>query len=98
MINTYRNSSRPVIHGGFELLSQERTTQGDNLAMAFYGLGTKTLIDNLANNVGGIKQVGLADDATGAGNLPQLLRWWNNIISEREKIGYNVNESNPGLY
>ena len=65
--------------------------------MAFYGMGTKILIDNLANNVGEIKQVWLADDATGAGNLPQLLRWWNNIITEGQKIGYYVNESKSWL-
>ena len=97
LINTYRKSSTLVIHGGFELLSQEGTTPGENLAMAFYGMGTKILIDNLANNVGEIKQVWLADDATGAGNLPQVLRWWNNMITEGQKIGYYVNESKSWL-
>ena len=97
LINTYRKSSRLIISGGVELLSREGTTQGDNLAMSFYGLGTKILMDRLSKSVNEIKQVWLADDATGAGRLAHLSRWWNTIISEGKKIGYYVNESKSWL-
>ena len=40
LINTYHNPSRLLISGGREILSQEGTTQGDNLAMPFYGLAS----------------------------------------------------------
>ena len=69
LINTYRHPSRLFIAGGREILSQEGTTQGDNLAMSFYGLGTNTLLNTLKQKVSEIKQVWLADDATGAGRL-----------------------------
>ena len=45
--NTYRNPSQLFIRGGDEILLKEGTTQGDNLAMSFYGLGTKPLRDKL---------------------------------------------------
>ena len=44
LINTYRMPSRLLVTGGGEIQSQEGTTQGDNLAMAFYGLGTNPLL------------------------------------------------------
>ena len=40
LINTYRNHSRLIINNEKEILSQEGTTQGDNLAMSFYALST----------------------------------------------------------
>ena len=68
-INTYRQAARLFISGGAELLSQESTTQGDNLAMPFYALGTISLLNKLHQLVRHIKQVWLADDATGCGKL-----------------------------
>ena len=51
-----------------------------------------------------VKNVSLADDITGAGKLTYLKTWWEMVISEGRKYGYNVNESkswlitkNPGL-
>ena len=79
------------------MLSQEGTTQGDNLAMSFYGLSTSLLINRLANVASRVKQVWLSDDPTGAGSLLQLLDWWNTIISEGKIISYNVNESKSWL-
>ena len=67
------------------MLSEEGTIQGDNLAMSFYGLSTSLLINRLANVASRVKQVWLADDATGAGSLLELLDWWNTIITEGEK-------------
>ena len=97
LISTYRNPSRLLISGGREILSQEGETQGDNLAMPFYGLATKTLLDTLSAKVGDVKQIWLADDATGAGNLAALRLWWDTIIHEGKKIGYHVNASKSWL-
>ena len=86
LINTYRDPSRLFITGGDEILSKEGSTQRDNLAMSFYGLGTKALLDKLSEQVRQIKQVWLADDAYGAGRLNELKGWWDIIISEGQKI------------
>ena len=40
LISTHRQTARVFISDGAELLSQEGTTQGDNVAMPFYALGT----------------------------------------------------------
>ena len=97
LINTYRNPLRLFITGGDEILSKEGTTQGDNLAMSFYSSGTKPLPDKLSEQVPKVKQVWLADEGFGAGRVNELKDWWNIIISEGQKIGYYVNESNSWL-
>ena len=97
LINTYRMSSRLFVTGGREIASQEGTTQGDNLAMAFYGLATKPLLEKLKTRVNKIKQVWFADDATGAGDLHSLKEWWDLVIEQGNKIGYYVNESKSWL-
>ena len=76
LINTYRQPARLFLSGGGEILSEEGTTQGDTLAMAFYGIGTKPILVTLKNQVPEVKQVWLTDDATGAGKLQQLKEWW----------------------
>ena len=81
LINTYRpyrHPARLVISGGEEIRSQEGTTQGDNLAMQFYGLGTSVLLDILSLKCRKIKQVWLADDVTGAGKIRELKQQKNN--------------------
>ena len=97
LINTYRMSPRLFVTGGREIASQEVTTQGDNLAMAFYGLATKPLLEKLKTRVNKIKQVWLADDATGAGDLHSLKEWRDLVIEQGNKIGYYVNESKSWL-
>ena len=47
MINTYRHSSRLIVFEAKDILSEERTTQGDNLAMSFYALGLAPLLRRL---------------------------------------------------
>ena len=93
LINTYHNPSRLFIAGGKEIRSQEGTTQGDNLAGTFYALGTTPLQNQLRSLVPEVKQVWLADDATGAGTINKLRKWWDVIIEEGRKIGYYVNEA-----
>ena len=97
LINTYRQPARLFVTGGKEIASREGTTQGDNLAMAFYGLSTVPLLQALREAVAEIKQVWLADDATGAGKLAALRRWWTVVIEVGKKFGYYVNESKSWL-
>ena len=97
LINTYREPSRLVIAGGEEIRSEEGTTQGDNLAGAFYALGTVPLQSQLREAVPEVKQVWLADDATGAGTVDKLRHWWEMILSEGRKYGYHVNASKSWL-
>ena len=66
--------------GGTEVQSTEGTTQGDNLALSFYALETVEIQNCLRITASEIKQVWLADDATGAGSLESLKKWWINII------------------
>ena len=97
LINTYRMPSRLFVAGGKEIVSQEGTTQGDNLAMSFFTLATVPLQNDLRVVQPNVKQVWLADDATGAGKLAHLKQWWNAIISHGSKLGYFVNESKSWL-
>ena len=71
LINTYRYPARLIINEGKEILSQEGTTQGDNLAMSFYALST-VLMQQKLRSISTVKQVWLADDATGAGKITNL--------------------------
>ena len=48
LINTYRNPWRLFITGRDKISSNEGTTQGDNLAMSFYSLGAKPLLEKLS--------------------------------------------------
>ena len=93
LINVYQNSSQLFITGGDEILSKEGTTQGDNLAMPFYGLGTKPLLNKISEQVPQVKQVWLDDDASGAGTLDQPK---DIIISKGQKIGFYVNRADDG--
>ena len=88
LINMYRAPARLFISGGGEILSMEGTTQGDNLAMSFYAVGTSVLI--YSNNTA--RQIWLADDASAGGKLDQLKTWWENVIREGERFGYIVNK------
>ena len=49
--------------------STEGTTQGDNLAMSFYATATVQIQQFIRISVPDVKQVWLADDATGADSL-----------------------------
>ena len=92
IINMYRKPACLFLAGGKVILSQEGTTQGDNLAMSFYGLAIKPLMEKLRSLIGGVSQVWLADDATGAGKISALKSWFDLIRSEGAKYGYHVNQ------
>ena len=44
-----------------------------------------------------VKQVWLADEATGAGSLKSFENWWTNTISKGAPFGYYVNEKKSWL-
>ena len=46
-VNMYRKPARLIITGGGEIASSEGTTQGDNLAMSLYALGTAPILNKL---------------------------------------------------
>ena len=96
IINTYRHYSTLYIAGGEKLLSMEGT-QGDPLAMTWYSLSTVVLIDCLKACIPLVKQVWLADVATAAGEIKQLKTWYDRLIEEGQKMGYNVNRSKSWL-
>ena len=93
LINMYRAPARLFISGGGEILSMERTTQGDNLAMSFYAVGASVQI--YSNNTA--RQIWLADDASAGGKLDQLKTWWENVIREGERFGYIMNKGKSWL-
>ena len=72
LINTYRLPVSLFVQGGGEILSVEGTTQGNNLAMSFYALGTSILLDRLKLTSPTASPVSLADDVTGAGKVFDL--------------------------
>ena len=50
------------------------------------------LMNRLRNVAEGVKQVWLADDATGTGSFIELRKWWDTIIEYGSRIGYHVNQ------
>ena len=75
-----------IILGGAELQSTEGTTQGGNLAMPFYAISTVRTQHILRFSVSDVKQVWLADDATGTDSLKSLKNWWSNIVNEGDRL------------
>ena len=70
--------------------SEEGCTQGDPSAMAFYALGTKPLVDSLAEctNIHECKQAWYADDSSAVGRLTEVKSWWQKLNIEGPKFGY----------
>lgn len=85
LINTYRVPSRIFVLGGFEISSQEGTTQGCPLAMAMYALAIVPLVNHLH---GKCNQVWFADDGTGADKLSKLRKWWDALVEKGPGYGY----------
>ena len=76
--------------GGFELSSQEGTTQGCPLAMAMYALGIIPLIKEAQTHVPNKQdfQGWLADDSQAVGRLTALKQWWDAICEKGPRYGY----------
>ncbi len=89
IINSYRADAELFI-GDTTLYSQEGTTQGDPLAMAFYALATVPLskackVERLSG------EVWFADDATGGGRIEDLRLWWDLLERKGPMYGYFPN-------
>ena len=97
LINRYRLLVRMIVFGSKEIVSNEGTTQDDNLTMSFYALGTVTLLNYLLIASPNAKDVCLADDISGTGILVNLKKWPSTIISEGSKFGYYVTEDKSWL-
>ena len=89
-INTYRAPARLFVIGGKELLSSEGTTQGDPLAMSLYAISLQPLITLLGIR-SSAKQCWYADDATGAGALTDIRKWWDELLAAGPALGYYPN-------
>ena len=61
--------------GTFDIYTLEGTRQGDNLAVSFYDLGTRTLVNTLQITLPKVQQVCLGDDISGTGSLYDLIIW-----------------------
>ena len=97
LINTYRQPSRMIVFGSTDILSTEGTTQGDNLAMPFYALGTDPLLRIVKIQCPKVSHVSLADDISGAATISNLKCWFVSIAQEGKKYGYYVNEEKSWL-
>ena len=95
--NTYRSPSWLYICRGGEIFSQEGTTQGDPLAMPWYSVNTSIMILSLRTSTPGVKQVWLADDSAGGGQIVPLYNLYNHLSQEGKKYGYLVNGSKSWL-
>lgn len=79
------NSYQKSLLGSNILLSQEGTTQGDPLAILFFALATRLLIDTLSCH---IPEVWYADDASATGKLSDLLAWRDKLSTLGPSFGY----------
>ena len=96
LINIYRESTELFLSAN-TLLSQEGTTQGDPLAMPFYALATRPLIDSLSRDTLELRQIWYANDASAGGKLTNLNKWWDNLSCEGPSFGYFVNPQKTWL-
>ena len=94
LTNTYRTKTALFIDGEV-LYSEEGTTQGDPLSMAFYALATIPLAD--ACRVNGLDDVWFADDASGSADFNVLRQWWNNLCEIGPLYGYYPNSEKTWL-
>ena len=88
LINTHKQPVRLIVFGSKDIVSNEGTTQGDNLVMSFYAVGTAALLNDLLLSSPNVKNVCLPDDITGAGTLVNFKKWWSTITSEGSKVCY----------
>ena len=65
--------------------------------MPWYSVNTSIMIQSLRTSTAGVKQVWLADDSAGGGQIEQLYNWYNHLSQEGTKYGYLVNRSRSWL-
>ena len=100
--NCYSKSCRLFVVGGFEISSQEGTTQGDPISMAVYAIAIIPLILMLLEAVIGgpynsVREVAYADDLTAGGKLRDLKYWWDTLLDIGPKFGYYPQASKSWL-
>ena len=71
------------------ILSQEGTTRGDPLAMAFFALASVPLIKAVVVAI--VTQVWFADDAGSGSKLLSLKDWWDRLLQLGPRYGYFPN-------
>ena len=92
-MNTYQKPAQLVIADSPKydtIQSEEGCTQGDVTASNFYAIGLRPLINTLGDTVDPrlCKQSWYADDSSVAGELKEMLKWWNKLCEEGPKYGY----------
>ena len=88
LFNTYRGYAPLIFAGTTELLfSCEGTTQGDPLAMLFYGVSLMPLIESLKDRDKYL-QTWYADDSGALGALENLVEWLSSLTENGPKYGY----------
>ena len=93
-VNTYR-ADVPLYIDGKHLFSSEGTIQGNPLAMAMYAISVIPLIDAIRDC--DVRQAWFADDATAAGSLSGLRKWWSDLVRLGPAYGYHVKPSKSWL-
>ena len=87
LFNTYSGYAPLIVAGTTELLfSSEGTTQGDPLAMLFYGVSLMPLIESLKDRDKYL-QTWYADDSGALGAL-ELVEWLSSLTENGPKYGY----------
>ena len=71
-------------------MSSEGTTQGDPLGISLYAISLQPLITLLGIR-SSAKQCWYADDATGAGALTDIRKWWDELLAAGPALGYYPN-------
>ena len=92
--NTYRTPAQLFAENQV-IYSEEGTTQGDPLAMAFYALATIPLSRRCKVPLTG--ELWFADDAAGGGRLSSLRAWWDNLERFGPDYGYFPNGAKTWL-
>ena len=96
--NTYRGYAPLIVAGTTELLfSSEGTTQGDPLAMSFYGVSLMPLIESLKDRPKYL-QTWYADDSGALGALENLVEWLSSLTENGPKYGYYPEPSKNYLF
>jgi hypothetical protein len=91
LFNTYRGHSVLKVQNADDLLfSREGVTQGDPLSMMMYGLAVLPLIRTLAaSHSDKIIQNWYADDASAAGDLLDVKKWFLSLMKSGPDYGYH---------
>ena len=91
LADCYESPARLFVTGGGEIASQESTTQGDPLSMAFYAIATLHIINHLQAQHNLVRQIWYANDSSAVGRLQQLRDWWEELVTIGKGYSYYPN-------